>query len=45
MQYPQQITFNGFCVLGGLKNPKLSTRREYLGKHYMFTTYWYNPLI
>lgn len=37
---PQQITYHGFCALGGLTNPRLFTRAVYLGKWYMHTTYW-----
>lgn len=36
----QQITYAGFCALGVLTNPRLSTRAVYLGKWYMHTTYW-----
>lgn len=36
----QQITYAGFCALGGLTNPRLYTRQVYLGEHYMHTTYW-----
>ena len=36
-----QISYKGFCALGGLKNPRLWTKPVYLGKHFMFTTYWY----
>ena len=35
-----QITYTGFCTLGALTNPKLFTKQVYLGKHFMFTTYW-----
>jgi hypothetical protein len=36
----EQITYAGFCALGGLTNPRLHTRAVYLGEHFMFTTYW-----
>lgn len=36
----EQISYLGFCALGGLTNPRLFTRAVYLGKHYMHTTYW-----
>lgn len=36
----QQITYLGFCALGGLTNARLSSSQVYLGKHYMHTTYW-----
>ena len=35
-----QITYAGFCALGALTNPKLFIKQVYLGKHFMFTTYW-----
>lgn len=35
-----QISYLGFCALGGLTNPRLFTRAVYLGNHYMHTTYW-----
>ncbi len=34
-----QITYKGFCALGGLTNPRLSTRAIYLGGHYHHTIY------
>lgn len=36
----QQITYSGFCALGGLTNPRLFTRQVYLGQWFMHTTYW-----
>ena len=36
------ITYNYFCVLGGLKNPRCSTRAIYNGKWFMYTEYYYN---
>jgi len=36
----QQISYKGFCALGGLNNPKLYTRAVYLNGWYMHTTYW-----
>jgi len=36
-----RISYKGFCALGGLKNPKCFTKPVYLGKHYMFTEYYY----
>mgnify|MGYP003521570396 FL=1 len=36
----EEITYRGFCALGGLTNPRLSTRAVNLGKGYMHTTYW-----
>jgi len=35
-----QISYPGFCALGGLRNPRLSSRAEYLGTKYYQTTYW-----
>lgn len=35
-----QISYRGFCALGGLTNPRLSTRAEYLGAWFHQTTYW-----
>lgn len=37
-----QISYLGFCVLGGLTNPRLYTRAIYLGKHYRHTEYYIN---
>jgi len=37
-----EITYKGFCALGGLNNPKCFTRNVYLGKHYMYTAYYYS---
>ena len=38
---PVEISYDGFCALGALTNPRLFTRAVYLGKHYVFHTYWY----
>jgi hypothetical protein len=35
-----QISYRGYCALGGGSNPKLFTRAVYLGKHFMHMTYW-----
>ncbi len=35
-----QITYEGYCVLGGASNPNLFSRNIYLGKHYMQTRYY-----
>ena len=37
-----EISYLGFCALGGLTNPKCSTRAVYIGKYYMHTVYYYN---
>ena len=37
-----RITYLYFCTLGGVSNPKCSTRAIYLGKYYMYTAYYYN---
>lgn len=36
-----QITYRGFCALGGAANPRLMSRAVYLGGHFMHTTYWF----
>jgi len=36
-----QISYNGFCALGGLKNPFCFTKAVYLGSHYIHTEYYY----
>lgn len=35
-----QISYLGYCALGGAANPRLFSRAEYLGRHYHSTTYW-----
>ena len=35
-----QITYLGYCQLGGAANPRLVSRAVYLGQRYMHTTYW-----
>lgn len=35
-----QISYKGFCALGGLSNPRLFTKAVYLGKYYMYTAYY-----
>ena len=35
-----QITYKGYCALGGASNPKLASRAIYLGKHVMHMSYW-----
>lgn len=37
---PLQITYDGYCALGGAANPKLFSRPVYLGTAFMHTTYW-----
>ena len=34
-----QITYEYFCVLGGLANPRCAKRPVYNGKHFMSYTY------
>jgi len=36
----KQITYNYFCVLGGLSNPRCSTKSIYLGEYYWNTEYY-----
>jgi len=38
----KEITYKYFCTLKGLSNPRCSTQHVYLGKHYMYTRYFYN---
>ena len=38
LNYAQQGEY--LAHLGALTNPKLFTKQVYLGKHFMFTTYW-----
>lgn len=35
-----QITYRGYCQLGGAANPRLMSRCEYNGKHFVGTSYW-----
>lgn len=35
-----QISYLGYCQLGGAANPRLMSKNVYLGSHYMHTTYW-----
>lgn len=42
--HANQLTYAGFCALGGLTNPRLYTRDVYLGVHFMHTEYWMMPL-
>lgn len=35
-----QISYLGYCQLGGAANPRLMSRTEYLGGRYYQTTYW-----
>lgn len=37
---PVRISYNGFCALGGLTNPRLFTRPIYNGRHFMYTAYF-----
>lgn len=40
----EEISYKGFCALGGLGGPKghrLMTRPVYVGKHYHHTVYLY----
>jgi len=36
----RQITYKGFCALGGLTNSRLFKRHIYLGAHYFHTNYY-----
>lgn len=36
-----QITYKGYCALGGAANPKLMSRAEYIGNWYVGTSYWF----
>lgn len=36
----QEITYKGYCALGGAANPKLFSRPIYLGKHFMYMAYY-----
>lgn len=36
----REITYAGYCALGGAANPRLFSRNIYLGKHYMHTAYY-----
>ena len=36
----EQITYRGWCALGGAANPRMYSRAVYLGKHFMHWTYW-----
>ena len=35
-----QITYRGYCQLGGARNPRLMSRAEYNGKHFTGMSYW-----
>jgi len=35
-----QITYKGYCALGGALNPSLFKRDIYLGVHFMHTAYF-----
>ncbi len=35
-----QISYLGYCQLGGARNPRLMSRAVYLGPYFMHTTYW-----
>lgn len=35
-----EISYLGYCQLGGAANPKLMSRAVYLGKWFMGHTYW-----
>lgn len=39
MKQIEELTYNGFCALGALTNPKLFTRAIYIGKHFSHTIY------
>lgn len=41
--HANQITYAGYCALGGASNPRLMSRDVYLGKHYTFTEYYLLP--
>ena len=36
-----QITYRGYCQLGGARNPRLFSRAEYLGMHFVGMSYWF----
>ena len=36
----RQISYLGFCALGGLTDPRLFTRAVYTGKWFSHMTYW-----
>ncbi|WP_255556674.1 hypothetical protein [Dyella sp. ASV21] len=36
----EQITYLGYCALGGARNPRLMSKAVYLGKHFHHWTYW-----
>lgn len=38
--HANQLTYAGYCALGGASNPRLCSRDVYLGKHYMHTEYY-----
>jgi hypothetical protein len=35
-----QITYKGYCALGGASNPRLYKKDVYLGRHFMHTAYF-----
>ncbi len=37
----RQITYAGYCAMGGAANQKLFSRNIYLGKHFMHTAYFH----
>jgi len=39
MNTGKQLTYKGFCALGGLTNPNLYTISIYNGKHFMYIAY------
>lgn len=36
-----EISYKGYCALGGCRNPRLYSKAVYLGKHFMHMSYWY----
>lgn len=40
MAHCNQLTYAGYCALGGANNPNLVSRDIYLGGHYMHTEYY-----
>jgi len=39
-EFIMQITYKGYCALGGASNPRCWSRDVYMGKHYMHTAYY-----